>query len=432
MSDSVEKRGTSSSQVPSGSRRTYDANFKLMVVKYAEATNNCAAGRKYEVSEPNVRRWRTIKEKLENANSSRKSFSGPKKGRFHELEERVVNYVREKRNEGFPVTHEVIRMKAIELSRNIPNMPKFKASTGWCVRMMRRAGLTLRRRTSLAQKLPAEYSDKLLQFQRHVIALRKEHSYMLSQIGNADETPVYFDMPSNTTIDDKGAKSVIIKGTGNEKARMTVMLGVLADGHKLPPYVILRRKTLPKEKLPAGLIFRCQEKGWMTNDLMLDWVKVVWSRRSGALLKKRGMLVLDSFKGHLTQEVKEEVKKANTDLVVIPGGMSSQLQVLDVVVNKPFKDHLRQLYNDWLLEGYHALTPSGKLKKPSVALLGEWILTAWGRISSDSIVTGFKKCCISNALDGTEDDILWREESNNYCASESEDGDCDESDGDSQ
>jgi hypothetical protein len=63
--------------------------------------------------------------------------------------------------------------------------------------------------------------------------------------------------------------------------------------------------------------------------------------------------------------------------------MTSQLQVLDVVVNKSFKDHLRQLYNDWLLEGIHALTPGGKLKKPSVTMLGEWILIAWGRISSE-------------------------------------------------
>jgi hypothetical protein len=91
---------------------------------------------------------------------------------------------------------------------------------------------------------------------------------------------------------------------------------------------------MPKEKLPAG-----QEKGWMTNELMMDWIKVVWKRRPGTLLNKRGMLVLDSFKGHLTQQVLEEMRKVNTDLVVLPGGMTSQLQVLDVV-NKPFKDHL--------------------------------------------------------------------------------------------
>jgi hypothetical protein len=168
---------------------------------------------------------------------------------------------------------------------------------------------------------------------------------MLGHIGNADQTPVYFDMPSNITVNEKGAKAVLMRGTGNEKARISVMLGVLADGHKLPPYIILRRKTMPKEKLPVGLVFRCQEKGWMTNELMTDWVKVVWKRRRGTLLDKRGMLVLDSFKGHLTQQVEEEMRKANTDLVVIPGGMTSQLQVLYVVINKPFRNHLRQQYN---------------------------------------------------------------------------------------
>jgi hypothetical protein len=75
----------------------------------------------------------------------------------------------------------------------------------------------------------------------------------------------------------------------------------------------------------------------MTNELMMDGVKVVWKRRPGTLLNKRGILVLGFFKGHLTQQVKEEMRKANTDFIVIPGDMTSQLQVLDVVVNKPFK-----------------------------------------------------------------------------------------------
>jgi hypothetical protein len=77
-------------------------------------------------------------------------------------------------------------------------------------------------------------------------------------------------------------------------------------------------------------------KGWMTRDLMMDWIKVVWNRRPGSFLSKQMLLVLDALKGHPTQDVKEEVRKANTDLIMIPGGMTSQLQVLDMVVNKPF------------------------------------------------------------------------------------------------
>jgi hypothetical protein len=48
--DFVEKRGSTSFLLSSGSRRSHDANFKL-VINHAEAMNNCAAGRKFGVTE---------------------------------------------------------------------------------------------------------------------------------------------------------------------------------------------------------------------------------------------------------------------------------------------------------------------------------------------------------------------------------------------
>ena len=99
---------------------------------------------------------------------------------------------------------------------------------------------------------------------------------------------------------------------------------------------------------------------------------------------------LDSYRAHLTEGVKKTVKQMKSDLVIIPGGMTSQLQVLDVVVNKPFKDNLRKQYSAWLLSEDHPLTPTGKIKKPTVFDLCKWILSAWSSISPDSIVKGFK------------------------------------------
>jgi hypothetical protein len=100
----------------------------------------------------------------------------------------------------------------------------------------------------------------------------------------------------------------------------------------------LGQNTIPK-KLLAGLISRCQEEGWMTNELRIDWIKIVCNRRPHFLLNKCEMLVLDAFKGHLTQGVKGEIRKANTDLIVILCSMTSQLHALDVVINKLYKDH---------------------------------------------------------------------------------------------
>ena len=108
--------------------------------------------------------------------------------------------------------------------------------------------------------------------------------------------------------------------------------------------------------MPAGIIMPAQEKGWIETGLVVDWLKVVWGAHYGGLSKRRNMLVLDAFRGHLTEPIKSQVRAMNGDLVIIPGGMTSQLQVLDIVVNKPFKDNLRKKYTEWLLSGYHALT----------------------------------------------------------------------------
>ena len=50
-------------------------------------------------------------------------------------------------------------------------------------------------------------------------------------------------------------KEVLLKTTGCEKLRLTVMLAATADGRKLPPLLILKRKTLPKsEAFPKDVI----------------------------------------------------------------------------------------------------------------------------------------------------------------------------------
>jgi transposase-like protein len=61
MGDRFERKGAMASQIPKSMCCSYDANFKLMVIKHEEETNNCAKARKFGVAEPNVRRWRKQK-----------------------------------------------------------------------------------------------------------------------------------------------------------------------------------------------------------------------------------------------------------------------------------------------------------------------------------------------------------------------------------
>jgi hypothetical protein len=150
---------------------------------------------------------------------------GPKHGNFNAADEIVLDFVLEKRKNGLPITRETKRTKALEIATSL-KIPRqdFKASNDWAVRFMRRKGLALRWRTTLAQKLPTDYVEKLIAYQCHIINLHQKHDYLLGQMGNADETPVFFVMPANTTVDTKGSKSVLVKTIGHEKLRITVLL----------------------------------------------------------------------------------------------------------------------------------------------------------------------------------------------------------------
>lgn len=389
------------------SRSSYTAKFKLVVIKHAEENGNRAASRKFDVPETNVRDWRKQKAKLSVTTRDRRSFRG-KKAMYPDVETQLVEFVQEKRSGAFSVTTEMIQIQARRIAERLNiDTTQFRASLGWCIRFLRRHGLSIRRRTTLAQRLPDEYENKIIEFHQYILQVRDKYNFDLYQIGNADQCPVFWDMPMATTIEQKGAKSVPIRSTGYEKQRCTVMLAITADGHKLPPYVVLKRKTLPKEKLPQGVIVRAQEKGWMEEKLVIDWIETVWNRRPGALLKKKHLLVLDSFKAHLTERVKEKLKGMKTVLAVIPGGLTSVLQPLDVSVNKPFKGNFRKLYTQWMCDGEHTYTPSGKLKRPPLTLILEWILKAWNAVKYETVVKSFKKCGISNHLDGREDCALW-------------------------
>ena len=96
-----------------------------------------------------------------------------------------------------------------------------------------------------------------------------------------------------------------------------------------------------------------------------------------------------------------------TEFIVIPGGMTWVLQPTDVYINKPFKDRLRQQYLTWIADPARELTETGKIKRTAPSEVAWWVSAAWKVILESIIIRSFKKCCISNALDGSEDDILW-------------------------
>lgn len=76
----------------------------------------------------------------------------------------------------------------------------------------------------------------------------------------------------------------------------------------------------------------------------------------------------------------------------------------------------------------HIYTAKGLMRKPELDTICTWIKEAWEELDLQIIVRAFKKCCISNALDGSEDDILWEETPSTSTEDSDTDEDCDRND----
>lgn len=199
--------------------------------------------------------------------------------KWPELEEEIKNWIVEERNAGRSISTKTI-INESKLRTAAQGLNDFHGMSSWCYRSMKINGLSMRTKTRIAQKMLEDYENKTIAFHSYVINARKETDYEMGQIGNVDEVPLTFEVVSNRTVDIKGSKSITIKTPGHEKTHYTAVLSCCADGTKLPPLLIFKRKTIPKDKIPPGIVIHVHPKGWMDGDGMKQWLDKVWSRPS--------------------------------------------------------------------------------------------------------------------------------------------------------
>ena len=259
---------------------------------------------------------------------------------------------------------------------------------------MKRRNLSIRTRTTVSQQLPDDYQENLILFHSYSTNKINEQKILLKHITNMDEVPLTFDIPVNRTVERTGTSAVSIRTTGNEKLSLTVVLACQANGQKLPPMVIFKRKTLPKENFPDGVIIKANPKGWMDEEMMCDWLREVYVKRpDGFFHKSPSLLIYDSMRAHLTDAVKAKVK-TNSELAVIPGGLTKELQPLDIGINRPFKTKLRVAWEHWMTDGKHTFTKTGRQQRASYATICQWIVDSWSKISISTITRSFRKAGI--------------------------------------
>jgi hypothetical protein len=200
------------------------------VLKYADAHTSEKASVEFEIGADTIRRWRQKKhrDRIEAACSKkskrRRSMALPTglpaKARTTlpaevelELYEEVMAY----RSDRIPIDGVFVQTLALAKAE----------ACGICIAFKNRHNLTTRTGTRRKMTELSEESIKL--FYRTTQKLRSLiRTGRYSHIVNIDEVPIYYDVNVKKTLDEKGAKEVLIADGGDSKRRITAVFGIIS------------------------------------------------------------------------------------------------------------------------------------------------------------------------------------------------------------
>ncbi|EFO89410.1 hypothetical protein CRE_26893 [Caenorhabditis remanei] len=388
----------------SKTRKSYSLEFKKKVVRAARSGNISKASRIFNVSRQCIQEWMKrrseISDEVERSGGKKKRLDGG--GRpvgDKEFDDELLNWIKNLRKENKRVSRRIIQRKAQEMSK----CDTFMASNGWLESFLKRHHLTTRRATTVCQRPPSDYQEKIVNFFLFVEKQRRNHKY--DHIYACDETAVYLDNSNTLTVDEKGARQVSVHTTGHDKMHITVMLCAREDGYKCRPFVLLpNKRPIPVivEKYGKKLELCWEGRTFFNDATTSNFLQKVL----GTSLFGKRLLVWDSYRCHISAETKKKLKQLRLETAVIPGGTTKFIQAPDVFWNSPFKAKIRQQYEDWMIHGEKSLTAAGNMRAPPMDVYLGWICEAWNFLSSELIIKSFRGCGLGPNLDGEDDDCI--------------------------
>ena len=316
---------------------------------------------------------------------------GGRKPIIGDLEDAIFDWFCDRRTRNLAVTRKQIQNFAINFAKNIPNANQsFKASNHWLDNFMTRYDMSLRSKSTLFRLKDEEVVNRVISYKRFFDNIDYSQ-YVLNECFAIDESAVYYGDYNRTTVDFRKATSVAIQATGYESERVTCILGLRLSGEKIPPLVIIKGATKPIVA-KHGVWIISSEKAWSTQAVLRKYIERVspFVARNG----RRALLVWDAASTHRAADMKKYLAQRHIDQAMIPSGTTMYLQSLDIAINKPFKDYLREAVNEYT-EHRLQRNPRGNAIKPSIEEVCGWISYAWNKITPEIVSNALKSAYLT-------------------------------------
>ena len=227
----------------------------------------------------------------------------------------------------------------------------------WAKSVLRRMGFTKRRASSKSKILLQNFEVIKQQYLNDIKSVVVMEDIPTGLIINWDQTAMKIVPSSAWTMEKKGTKRVEIAAS-DDKRQITAIFACSLSGNFLPLQLIYQGTTprcLPKNvPFPKDWDITYTHNHWSNTDTMIDYVNnvilpyVTATRKTLKLSSDHPALVIfDVFKGQCTEEVLKLLVDNNILYMLVPANTTDKLQPLDLSVNKPAKDFMKQKFQDW-------------------------------------------------------------------------------------
>ena len=99
---------------------------------------------------------------------------------------------------------------------------------------------------------------------------------------------------------------------------------------------------------PSGSMYAVQQRALIDERTFLEWIRKVWGPFCVGRLSTNHLM--DECSVHLMSSCLDAIQDYGTEVDFVARGYTSKLQVLHVGINKPFKDYVKQSYEQFMVE----------------------------------------------------------------------------------
>lgn len=387
---------------PPGRRRRYSVLEKLAIVRNVRRKIDMGMSQRAACEDVNIHHtmygvWAKKTQEMQHArnNKARSLCPGPPSVVLQPMQDELLRFIFELREQGMPVSISMVASRASQLSPAFSQKSRTAKSSA-ARRFVRSHSLVHRLGTHESQRSPAETAADAMDFMTTVARPKvldqatRHPDYIL----NMDQTPIPFTYNAKKTLEVVGRRTVHVRKSTNDTKRATFAMTVTASGKVLKPLLVFKgapNGRIVKNEFPGytrDVIYACQDNAWMDERVMLMWIsKVLEPYIAMAPEGIVPILFLDSYRCHMMASVITTIQDLGVEVEHIPGGCTPLCQPVDIGVNKPFKDRIRRQWEEWMInEGI--LT--GTTTPPTRGHIVQWTLNAMNGMSHDIVFNAWR------------------------------------------